>query len=121
MRIPPNSILEMPCAWRHMLQGHAAFNAFMVIGRPRILIWLCSNMVPPVWKIEILKAAAALAQNLQADLSEIGSSFAILNHWYGLFCFQDFLQHEKSLDIHSNASLLNVPPKEETNDHNLES
>ncbi|KAJ6870389.1 hypothetical protein NC652_036123 [Populus alba x Populus x berolinensis] len=30
MRIPPNSIQEMPCAWRHMLQGHAAFNAFMI-------------------------------------------------------------------------------------------
>jgi hypothetical protein len=28
----------------------------------------------------------------QAGLSEIGSSFAILNHWYGLFCFEDFLQ-----------------------------
>uniref|UniRef100_A0A3N7HWI5 Uncharacterized protein n=1 Tax=Populus trichocarpa TaxID=3694 RepID=A0A3N7HWI5_POPTR len=30
MRIAPNSIQEMPSAWRHMLQGHAAFNAFMI-------------------------------------------------------------------------------------------
>lgn len=52
----------------------------------------------------------------QAGLSEIGSSFAILNHWYGLFCFEDFLQvlAEKnscfhlyqSFNLHVAASIL---------------